>query len=164
MMISCLWYIKIQIAFSAESAHNFVQYDVEAAPHVAAFMAYAFQADSHTRSRGTQTDLIDQLNDLITKYDMERHWLYDLRPYLQGRCKLLELSTLSYSYLGCYVRDRLKMLDETQRKVIATSLLHFTLKENERCLIFHGSLIRHIESFPYYLTSEQMSGTVAVYF
>jgi environmental stress-induced protein Ves len=123
MMISCLWYIKIQIAFSAESAHNFVQYDVEAAPHVAAFMAYAFQADSHTRSRGTQTDLIDQLNDLITKYDMERHWLYDLRPYLQGRCKLLGLSTLSYSYLGCYedVRDRLKMLDETQR-----SHRHFT--------------------------------------
>ena len=42
MMGSHLWCIEIRIAFSAESAQNFVQYDVEASPHVAGFMVYAF--------------------------------------------------------------------------------------------------------------------------
>ena len=45
------------------------------------------------------------------------------------------------------MRDRLKMLDESQRKAIATLLLHFALKENMKCPIFHGSLFRDVEMF-----------------
>jgi hypothetical protein len=105
---SCLWDIKVQIAFSAESAQEFIQYDVEASPQVWCFMAYAFRADLHNPSRESQTALISQLDDLISKYDKEGHWLYDLIPRLKGHCNFLEISTPGG--LGGHVKDRLRMV------------------------------------------------------
>lgn len=141
LMRSCLWSVKIQIAFSAEAAQNFVEYDVEAHEHIAAFMAYAFRADSHNESREVQTALSDQLSDLIAKYDTEGHWLYDLIPRQKGRCQLIELSTIWC--LGGYVRDRLQMTHEWQRKAIATSLLQFALGEGLHD--FEGKHFRSLE-------------------
>jgi hypothetical protein len=67
LMRSSLWYIRVQIAFSEQSASYFIYDDVEASPQVRSFMAYAIHADPHIPSRRTQTSLIDQLDDLVFK-------------------------------------------------------------------------------------------------
>jgi hypothetical protein len=127
LMRSCLRYIKVHIAFSDESIESFIHNDVEASPRVVAFMAYAHRADSHIPSRGTQTALIDQLNDLICKYDIEGNWLYDLAPRLKGRFKLFEISTL----LGLegYLRDKLKVGNKSQLEAAIASLLQYILSD-----------------------------------
>jgi hypothetical protein len=127
LMRSCLRYIKVHIAFSDESTESVIHNDVEASPRVVAFMAYAHRADSHIPSRGTQTALIDQLNDLICKYDIEGNWLYDLAPRLKGRFKLFEISTL----LGLegYLRDKLKVGNKSQLEATIASLLQYILSD-----------------------------------
>jgi hypothetical protein len=94
-------------------------------------MAYAFRADLHNPSRETRTALINQLDDLISKYDKEGRWLYDLIPRLKGHCNFLEISTLGG--LGGYVKDRLRMVDDSRLEA-TTSLLRFVLSE-EPCRV-----------------------------
>ena len=126
LMKSCLWYIRVQIAFSEQSASDFIYEVVEASPQVMSFMAYAIHADPHIPSQKAQTSLIDQLDDLMSKYDKGAQWLYDLMPFLKGRYKLLEVSTL----LGLkgYVRDKLNMHTGAQLDNATSSLLNFVLR------------------------------------
>lgn len=127
LMGSSLWYIRVQVAFSEQSASYFIYDNVEASQQVRSFMAYAIHADPHIPSRRTQTSLIDQLDDLVSKYDKGGQWLYDLIPCLKGRYKLLEVSTL----LGLkgYVRDKLNMSTRAQLENTTNSLLYFVLSD-----------------------------------
>jgi len=153
LMRSYLWYIKTQIVFSAELAENFIYKDVEAAPQAVAFMACAVRADPHVPSRGMQTNLIDQLNDLICNYDKGGNWLYSLVPHLQGRCTLLEISTL----LGLkgYLRDKFTNLHESQLKSTATSLLRFVLSN----VTVSNFLFRDVEILSLLLESVSNGGS-----
>lgn len=131
-MRSCIWYIRLHIAVSAELAQILICYELVAPTYVVNFMAYAIRADPHIESRGTQTALIDQLNNLIGEYDMNGDWLCNLSPWRKGKCKLLELSTI-WGLPG-YVRDRLSMIEESQLKAAATSLLQFSLSDESHAL------------------------------
>jgi len=126
LMESCLGYIRVQIAFSEQTASDFIFEVVEASPQVMSFMAYAIHVDPHIPSQKAQTSLIDQLDDLMSKYDKGAQWLYDLIPFLKGRYKLLEVSTL----LGLkgYVKDKLNMHTRAQLDNAASSLLNFVLR------------------------------------
>jgi hypothetical protein len=127
MMRSSLWYIRIQIAFSAESAQRFIRYEIDASTYVTSFLAYATSAEPDIESREAQTALIDQLDDLISENQNDEDWLYEVRPRRKGRCKMLEISTV-WGLRG-YVRDRLRMIEAPQLTTAATSLLQFFLSD-----------------------------------
>lgn len=90
LMRSCVWHINPQIAFSVELSGDCIDEYIEAASKVAAFMTYAVQADPDARSRDMQTTLIDQLNDLLCKYNICGYWLSFLVPYRGVRYNLLD--------------------------------------------------------------------------
>jgi hypothetical protein len=125
MMRSCLYGIKLRIAFSPNTLQSFLG---SGAPrYVARFMAYAIVADSHTKSRDYQTSLIDELSNL-TAGRTAREWLRDLRPYSRLPGGFLEVSAL-WGLPG-YVRDTFEKKDEMERATISTSLLQLILSED----------------------------------
>jgi hypothetical protein len=69
LMRLCLWYIKVQIAFSAVLAQESIYREVEVSAYAVGFMTYALYANGHNPSRELQTLLIDQLRDLAGKHD-----------------------------------------------------------------------------------------------
>jgi len=101
------------------------------------FLIYAHHADGQSETLATQSELIDQFNNILAP-----NWINKLFPSLWGFPTFLMLAG-TYNLRG-YVRSKISQLGKEQATTIASDLLRYMLPDKD-CHAKHGFPLPRVE-------------------